>query len=173
MESGRTQIYTGCGKGKTTVALGLALRASGHGLKVLIVQFMKGSTDYGELESLKKLEIKCFQYGRPDFVDPKNPQPVDFQEAKSAYEKVFQAASSGQWDVVIADEINIAHFFNLISTEQVIKLIKSRCPKTELVLTGRYAPVEAIELADLVTEMREIKHYFNTEQLIGRQGIEF
>ncbi len=167
------QVYTGLGKGKTTASLGLAARAAGHGLKVVIVQFMKGSINYGELKSMQKLGVEVRQFGRPDFVNPKCPDPVDVEFAKDALCEVTKLAHSGVYDLVIADEINVAVYFRLIKEDEVLSLINTKSKKTELVLTGRYASDRIIQAADLVTEMKEIKHYYNTIGLGAREGVEF
>ncbi len=172
MNLGKVQVYTGNGKGKTTASLGLALRAAGHNMKVKIIQFMKGSVSYGELKSLKKLGVHVTQYGRPDFVDIKNPLRIDIEEAEKALEDVSNSASSGKWDIIIADEINVALGFGLIELEKVLNMIHSKHPETELVLTGRMAKEDILECADLVTEMREVKHYYKSEGLNARKGIE-
>lgn len=172
MNSGRIHVYTGSGKGKTTASLGLAIRASGHGMKVKIIQFMKGSTHYGELESLAKLGIEVVQYGTLDFVDIRNPKQIDISQAEEALADVKTSVSSGQYDIIIADEINVAMGFHLINILDVLDMIESRNEHTELIMTGRMAPDEIINRADLVTEMREVKHYFKEEGLNGRMGIE-
>lgn len=167
------QVYTGLGKGKTTASLGLAARAVGHGLKVSIVQFMKGSIDYGELDSMKKLGVDVLQFGRPDFVNPKCLDPIDIELANDAFRELIRITQSGNYDLVIADEINVAVHFGLIKEQDVLRVIASKSKKTELVLTGRYASDKIMEIADLVTEMKEIKHYYNTIGLGARKGIEF
>lgn len=173
LEKGLIQVYTGTGKGKTTAALGLALRAAGHGLKVYIVQFMKGWPHYGELvsaESLPNVTIK--QFGRPDYVDRDNPDPIDIQRAKEALEHGRQIVMGGQYDIVVLDEVNVALDFKLIEPEAVLDLLKSKPENVELILTGRYAPPQLIEQADLVTEMRQIKHPYQ-QGIKGRRGIAF
>jgi len=172
VHSGRTQVYTGDGKGKTTAAFGLAMRAVGGGFKVGIVQFMKGRTTYGEIESAKKLGIDVFQYGTLDFVNPESPSSRDIEQAEQAFLKVEELLESPLYDIIIADEINVALGFGLLQTEQVLSLIAKRPDSKELILTGRYAKEEIIKAADLVTEMKAIKHYYNTEGLNARKGIE-
>lgn len=172
MDIGKIQVITGNGKGKTTCAFGLAARAAGHGFKIIIIQFMKGQNNYGELTSAQKLGIEVLQFGRPEFVNPKNPDPIDVKMAMDGLEKVKKASSSGDYDIVVADELNVALHFNLIPLEEVLFLMKNKNPHTELVITGRYAKQEIIETADLVTEMREVKHYFNAGQG-AREGIEY
>jgi cob(I)alamin adenosyltransferase len=172
VDIGKIQVITGNGKGKTTCAFGLAARAAGHGFKIIIIQFMKSQTNYGELASAKKLGIEVVQFGRPEFVNPKNPDPIDVKMAMDGLEKVKQTSSSGDYDIVIADELNVALHLNMVPFEEILFLIENKNPHTELVITGRYAKNELIEAADLVTEMREIKHYFNAGQG-AREGIEY
>lgn len=167
------QIYTGNGKGKTTAALGLGLRAVGHGLKVIMIQFMKGEINYGELEAVKHLpDFKIEQYGRPDFVNPENPDKEDIRLAEQALKRAAKVIKNKEFDIVILDEINVAVSFGLIKAEKVIELIKNTSKKTELILTGRYMPEEFIKYADLISEVREIKHHFQTG-IPARKGIEY
>jgi cob(I)alamin adenosyltransferase len=173
LERGFIQVYTGLGKGKTTAALGLALRAAGQGLKVYIIQFMKGWPDYGELVSVEKLpNITLRQFGRPEFVNKNNPDPEDIRQAHRALEHARQIMLNGQYDIVILDEINVALDFGLIGLAEVLSLLDARPEKVELVLTGRYAHPEVVKRADLVTEMLDIKHPY-TEGVMGRKGIEY
>lgn len=170
---GMVQVYTGDGKGKTTASLGLALRASGHGLKVYIIQFMKGWPFYGELESVKHLPgVTLRQFGRPDFVSKENPDPEDVRQARDALEHAREVVVSGEYDLVILDEVNVALEFGLINLADVLSLLDQRPPRVELVLTGRWAPRELISRADLVTEMLAIKHPYN-DGVQARKGIEF
>jgi len=170
---GLVQVYTGDGKGKTTAALGLALRAAGHGLRTYIGQFMKGQ-DYGELEAIKRLSplITIEQFGQPGFVHVKQATPKDVALAHAGLERVRQALHSGEYDIVVMDEINVALFFELLTVDEVLSVIEGRPPGVELVLTGRRAPEEIIAHADLVTEMREIKHPFQ-RGITARRGIEY
>ncbi|MDO3379798.1 cob(I)yrinic acid a,c-diamide adenosyltransferase [Geoalkalibacter halelectricus] len=170
---GRVQVYTGNGKGKTTASLGLCLRAAGHGLHIHVLQFMKGSTVYGELEGARKLApyLSIEQVGRDTFVSRDNPDPVDAAMARNGFDKARQLVLSGDYDLIVLDEINCAVDYGLISLEELKDLIRNKPAHTELVLTGRNAHPEIIEIADLVTEMREIKHYFNAGQ-VSREGIE-
>jgi len=174
MEKGLIQVYTGNGKGKTTAALGLALRAAGHGLKTLMIQFMKGNIQYGELESAKMLSpfLTIQQMGRETFVSKTNPDPVDIEWAKRGLALAKEAMLSGTYDILILDEINVAVDFNLISLSEVLQLLGSKPASMELVLTGRYASPEIIEKADLVTEMVERKHHYQ-KGVKARKGIEF
>jgi cob(I)alamin adenosyltransferase len=173
LTEGLVQVYTGNGKGKTTASLGLAFRAAGHGLRVRILQFMKGSTVYGELESARRLapEITIEQVGRDTFVSRSHPDPEDARLAREGFEKAKEIVLSGEYDLVILDEINCAVDFGLIPVTEVADLIRFKPAHIELVLTGRGAHPEIVELADLVTEMREVKHYFNSGRH-ARTGIE-
>ncbi len=170
---GLVQVYTGNGKGKTTASLGLSVRAAGHGLRVYILQFMKGSTVYGELESARRLapELTIEQVGRDTFVSRSHPDPVDVALAQAGFEKAREIVLSGDYDLVVLDEINCAVDFALVPLDDVKELIRLKPRHTELVLTGRSVHPEIVELADLVTEMREIKHYYNSGQH-ARTGIE-
>ena len=173
LERGLVQVYTGDGKGKTSAAFGLALRAIGRGLKVYIIQFIKGGFDYGELymvDKLPNLELKAFGRGR--FVMEKPPGKEDIKLAQEAFQLVEEVVKSGKYDIVILDEINVALNLKLINLEEVLELIKNKPKHVELVLTGRCAPNEIIEAADLVTEMKEVKHPLN-KGFQARKGIEY
>lgn len=171
------QVYTGNGKGKTTASLGLAVRSLGFGTSVFIGQFMKKGK-YNEIEMLKqigrvlkndqKLEIQ--QYGSGEFIWG-TPSESDIKLAEEGFEKVFSAVSSGEFGLVIADELNVALSIGLLKLDDVLKLIKCAKSTCELVFTGRNAEPRIIEIADLVTEMKEIKHYMNSG-LDARDGIE-
>lgn len=165
------QVYTGNGKGKTTASFGLALRAAGAGLKVYIGQFVKGR-HYSELNSLRKIKnIKVEQLGTSCFIR-KKPLKRDIELAKRGFNKIKKIISKRTYDVVILDEINIALNLKILELKDVIELIKKTPKKVELVLTGRYAPQAIIKLADLVSEIKEVKHYFN-KGVAARKGIEF
>ena len=168
---GYIQVYTGDGKGKTTAALGLALRAVGAGLEVYIAQFMK-KRSYSELKSLRKFKnsIKIEQFGRQRFVGQKTTKE-DKLLAQKGLKKTKKAIESGKYNLVILDEINVALSYGLLKEDEVIEIIKCRPKGQEIVLTGRNAPQGIIELADLVTEMKEIKHYFS-KGVKARAGIE-
>jgi cob(I)alamin adenosyltransferase len=173
LEKGLVQVYTGNGKGKTSAAFGLALRAIGRGLKVYIIQFIKGGFDYGELymiDKLPNLTLKAF--GRGKFVTEKPPGKEDVKFAEDALNLAKKVVGSGEYDIVILDEINVALNLKLIKTEDVVELMKSKPKHVELVLTGRCAPNEIIEVADLVTEMREVKHPYS-KGFQARKGIEY
>jgi cob(I)alamin adenosyltransferase len=173
LQNGYVQVYTGNCKGKTTASLGLAFRAMGCGLKTYIGQFMKGQY-YAELRSAEmcKPYITIEQYGRDTFVHIKNPPlEEDVKMARDGLEQAKKAMHSGEYDIIVFDEINTAHYFKLITTEDMLEIIKTRPGNVEVVFTGRYAPREVIDAADLVTEMAEIKHYYN-EGVTARDGIE-
>ena len=167
-------VHTGNGKGKTTAALGLAIRAWGEGLKVLILQFIKGGWKYGELKALDKFapDITVKQCGE-GFTRRGNTDMAKHQEAaKKALDEAKIAMQSGKWDMLILDEINYAIDFGLVPEDQVLDLIKHKPAKLHLVLTGRNAKPEIIANADLVTEMKEIKHPFK-QGIKAQKGIEF
>lgn len=170
---GYIQVYTGGGKGKTTAALGLALRAAGHGLRTVIVQFMKGWIDYGELEGVKRLApyVEILQAGRDTFVDRKNPDPEDIRLARGGWERAKALILGKGADIVVLDEINCAVDFGLLPAGEVLEVLARKPEGMELVLTGRGAPAEFVEIADLVTEMREVKHYYNAG-VDARVGVE-
>lgn len=168
---GKVQIYTGNGKGKTTAALGLSLRAAGAEKKVFIAQFVKGSR-YSELFSLQKHEnITIKQYGRDGFIE-NEPVIEDILKAQSGFDEVKEFVSKEIYDMIVLDEIFIALYYKLIKSEDLMSLIETKPHNLELILTGRYAPDSYIEVADLVTEMKEIKHYYNVG-LGARKGIEY
>ena len=170
---GFMHVYTGDGKGKTTAALGLALRAAGHGLRTYIAQFMKGQ-DYGELHALEHLapHITIEQFGKPSFVHVERATPEDVEMARRGLAAVREALQSGQYDLVIMDEVNVALHFRLLTVEEVLEVIGTRPPGVELVLTGRRVPEEILARADYVTEMREIKHPYQ-RGIKARRGIEY
>lgn len=173
LEQGLVQVYTGNGKGKTSAAFGLALRAIGRGLKVYVVQFIKGGFDYGELYMVDKLpNFKLKAFGRGEFVTEKPPGKEDVELAQEALALAEQVVKSGEYDIVILDEINVAMNLKLINLDEVLELVKNKPTHVELILTGRYAPKEIIKAADLVTEMKEVKHPFNNGYQ-ARKGIEY
>ena len=172
-EKGLIHIYTGDGKGKTTSALGLAFRALGHGASVCVIQFMKGWDSYGELKSaLKHDRLKIIQTGRPDYVYRGKELPEDYSEALRGMEAAKRAVKEDMYDMLILDEINVAISYGLVTLSAVIDLIREKPHEMEIVLTGREAHEELITVADLVTEMREIKHPF-TLGTAARKGVEF
>jgi len=172
-EKGLVQVYTGEGKGKTTAALGLCFRAAGHGLRSVILQFMKGQIDYGELKSAERFDglITIIQGGRPNFVSRERPDPEDRRLALETLERARVLIADPGLDLLVLDEINVAVDFGLVPLDEALALIHARHPGLELVLTGRGARPEIIVCADLVTEMREIKHYWKSG-VPCRTGIE-
>lgn len=167
---GMVQVYTGNGKGKTTAAFGLALRAVGAGKNVFIAQFVKGRK-YSELKSLKEIElIEIKQYGLNYFINGKA-KDADIEAAREGLEAAAEILKSGDYQLVILDEANIAVYYQLFSARELIEVIESRDPGVEVVVTGRYATDDIIEKADLVTEMKEIKHYYK-KGIKARVGIE-
>jgi cob(I)alamin adenosyltransferase len=170
---GTVQVYTGDGKGKTTAALGLALRAWGHGARVLVIQFMKGRINYGELAAARRLPgFDIEQYGRETFVDRDEPAAEDVALAREALARARQVVAENAYDLVVLDEVNVAVDYGLVETKEILDLVAARPPEMELVLTGRGAPAAFVEAADLVSEVREIKHYYR-EGVAARKGIEF
>jgi len=170
---GYIQVYTGNGKGKTTAALGLALRAAGHGQRTYIGQFLKGHK-YGELEALKLLSplITIEQFGRRGFIHvTENPDEEDIQRAKIGLKKCLKAMLSQKYRIVVLDEINVAVYFKLLCEEEVLQFLDQKPEGVEIILTGRYAPPSFIRRADLVTEMKEKKHYYQ-KGVAARVGIE-
>jgi cob(I)alamin adenosyltransferase len=172
LQKGYVHVYTGDGKGKTTAALGMALRAAGADLKVLIIQFMKGQ-HYSEITALEKFapQIEVVQTGRSRCIRREEVEAVDREEAMKGIYRARQALDESDFDMLILDEILVAHWFGLISTKEILALITDRPSTVELILTGRRAPAEIIQQADLVTEMLEIKHYY-TSGVQARKGIE-
>lgn len=169
---GLVHVYTGTGKGKTTAALGLGLRAFGKGFKIHMIQFMKGDIEYGEISAVRNLDgFSIEQFGRPDFVDRDNPAKIDIELARKGMERAKEILAGKKYDLVILDEINVALDWKLIELDDVIELIINRPKKVELILTGRYAHPKIIELADLVTDMQEVKHPYQTG-VLARDGIE-
>lgn len=171
MIPGQLHIYTGDGKGKTTAALGLVLRAFGAGLRVFVAQFVKDMR-YSEVDALERLspDIVVRQYGRGCIID-REPSVEDEASARRGLEEVRVALIEGQYELVVLDEANIALYFGLFEVEELLSVLEARHPKCEVVVTGRYAPRQLIEKADLVTEMRPLKHYFE-RGVMARVGIE-
>jgi cob(I)alamin adenosyltransferase len=172
-ERGYIHVYTGNGKGKTTAALGQAFRAAGHALRVFIIMFMKGRIKYGELETARKLApfVEIREMGRESFVSKENPDVIDIEWAHKGLELAHNAFEENKYDILVLDEINVALDFGLVILDDVLQLISSKPKHMELILTGRYAHPEVINRADLVTEMKEVKHYY-TRGVQARVGIE-
>ena len=182
-QPGLVQVYTGNGKGKTTCALGAGLRAAGHGFEVLVLSFMKAKVaersgkseiNYGEFRLVDEIEnFRIIPVGRQEFVDKENPAPIDIEMAQNGLRMAQEALIEETCDLLILDEINVAVEWNLISIEDQLKLIEMKPNHIEIIMTGRYARQEIIDAADLVTEMKEVKHYFNSERVLARRGFEF
>ena len=175
-QKGLVIVYTGGGKGKTSAALGLVLRAVGYNHKVCMVQFVKGSWHYGELDSAKRLapefELVTAGKGFVGILDDKSPREEHVKAANDTLAISKEKIMSGKFDVVILDEINYAVQLELLKIDDVIDLIKSKPSELDLVLTGNHATKEVIEIADLVTEMKEIKHPFKSGKK-AKKGIDF
>jgi len=193
LERGLVQVYTGDGKGKTTAALGLALRAAGHRFRVVVIQFAKGASYTGELLAVERLypEIRLFQFGRDCrrasairqglarcwgcaecFLREGEVTDEDRDLARRGLAMAHDVASSGSADVLILDEISLVAHFGLVSVEEILKVIDGRSPNVELVLTGRKMPEEVLARADLITEMRQVRHPFE-QGVMARRGIEY
>ncbi len=170
---GLVLVHTGNGKGKTTAAFGQALRAVGQGLRVCVIQFMEGRK-YGEFLAAERYlpNLTIHLSGLDSFVMRDKPAPVDIELARKGLDMAREAVSSGKYDMVILDEINVAVDFKLIPLEEVINLIRNKPAALDLILTGRYAAPEIMELADTVSEVREIKHHYNAG-IKDRAGIEY
>src|SRR3990172_8007111 len=165
-------VVTGPGKGKSTSAFGCALRAHGHGFSIAVIQFMKGRM-YGELTTLRSLpRVEVWQYGRNVFVDPKNPDPRDRELARQGLTKAWEIVRAAQHDLLILDEINVVADFGLLPVEEALALAKARPRWMDMIWTGRNAPAEMMELADTVSEVREIKHHYR-KGIESRAGMEY
>ncbi|MBE6032256.1 MAG: cob(I)yrinic acid a,c-diamide adenosyltransferase [Firmicutes bacterium] len=171
MEKGYIQVYTGNGKGKTTAALGISLRCLCAGNRVFFGQFMKGQ-DYSELKAKEIFcgQLEMEQFGDVEFVHGK-PSEKDMEMARKGLARMEEVLVSGEYDMVVFDEINTSLFFHLVEPADVLAVLDKKPEKTEVILTGRYAPQEILDRADLVTEMKEIKHYYNAG-VMARTGIE-
>ncbi len=167
------QVYTGDGKGKTTAAIGLAVRAAGCGLRTLLIMFMK-EFPYSEIESLHHLSewITVEQYGNDEFVLRRQPpSTADRDVARKALSRARQGMLNGDYDIIVLDEICVAAHFGLVAVDELLPTLDERPESVELILTGRYCPPEWIERADLVTEMKDIKHYYR-QGILARKGFE-
>ena len=171
MDRGYIHVYTGNGKGKTTAALGLTLRAVGAGKKVFFAQFVKGQR-YSEVKAIEQYlpDAQIKQYGLDCFIW-KKPTQADIDTAREGLREVEEIIRSGKYDMVVLDEANIAIFYGLFSVQELIDVVTRKPTDTEIIITGRYAAPELIEIADLVTEMKEVKHYYN-QGVEARIGIE-
>ncbi|MCQ1535748.1 cob(I)yrinic acid a,c-diamide adenosyltransferase [Methanosarcina sp. KYL-1] len=173
MGKGMVYLYTGDGEGKSTSAFGLALRAVGHGYRVIIIQFMKGRKYIGEYKVRERLtpEYEIYQFGREDFIDFENPEPLDYELAGKGLEFAREALRKKP-RLLVLDEINLAAHVGLLKTEDILSLLNEAPEETTVVLTGRKAPPELIERADLVTEMKFVKHPFE-KNIPARKGTEY
>jgi cob(I)alamin adenosyltransferase len=170
---GLVQVITGGGKGKTTAAFGLGLRAVGHGLRVHAVQFMKGDTRYGEFQSVGYLPgFTVERFGTGGLIDMNNPSEADRAEAQRGLARAREAMLSRDYEVIILDEINVAVSWKLVPVDHVLALIQDKPPNVELVLTGRYADPKLIEAADYVTQLGQVKHPYQ-KGVLARQGIDY
>ncbi|HHX75115.1 MAG TPA: cob(I)yrinic acid a,c-diamide adenosyltransferase [Firmicutes bacterium] len=171
---GVVMVYTGNGKGKTTAALGLALRASGHGEKVFLVQFRKNDPTYGEIQAIRKFlpNITVVQSQEGRFVLNGNFTPEDYRDAENIFRQGREAVLSGEYGLVIFDEINFAIANGLVKVPDLLALLKERPPHVNVVLTGRYADAAIVEAADLVSEVREVKHHFQSG-IKAQPGVEY
>lgn len=193
LESGLVQVYTGDGKGKTTAALGLALRAAGHRFSVAMIQFVKGASYTGEIFAVERLypEVQIFQFGRDCrrasairqglldcrgctecFLGEGEITGEDRELAGKALAVAHKTVASGEKDIVILDEVSLAAHFGLISVDDIVGVVQAKKPSVELVLTGRHMPEEVLALADLITEMHQVKHPFELG-IVARRGIEY
>lgn len=165
-------VYTGDGKGKTTASLGVVLRTLGFGKKVLFAQFTKCG-EYSEIKALSKFkdQVICLQFGKKDFIY-KNPSAKDISEAVEGWEKICATVAGSKFDLIVLDELNIALYYQLLDEQKVISTLVEFKKDSEIIITGREASSNILELADLVTEMKEVKHYY-TKGVQAREGIEF
>ncbi|MBY8983028.1 MAG: cob(I)yrinic acid a,c-diamide adenosyltransferase [Candidatus Lokiarchaeota archaeon] len=173
LENGLIQIYYGRGKGKTTAALGQGFRATGHGFKVYMIQFMKGNTEYGEIEAIKNnpyFEVK--QFGTKDLIE--HPREIDLEEGRKAIEFAEKIFNDEEYDIIILDEIGVAIEMSVVNIDDVTVLIEKKPENVELILTGgQKIHPKLRELADLVTEMKQVKHYYSNKGILARFGIEY
>ncbi len=171
---GITLVFTGNGKGKTTAAVGMGIRATGHGRRVLMIQFMKGPGNlYGETVALRSFpSFEVVQSGRDRFIDKEHPDPADVEKARRGMDLARKALLSGDYDLLILDEINVAVNYGLVPLEEVLDLMDRRPPEMDIMLTGRYAHDVILERADLVSEIREAKHHYKAG-VSAQAGIEF
>jgi len=175
-EDGLIYLFTGDCKGKTTAAIGTAIRALGHGQKVCMIQFMKGTWHYGEIDILEKLDnFELIRGGKGFYkiLDDKFPEEEHRKAAEESLKLIEGKISSGDYDLVICDELNVTIDVKLLKVEDVLKVIEKKHPKVNLIITGRGAPKELIKIADLVTEMRQIKHPYEDKGIQARKGLEF
>jgi len=173
LKRGLVYIFTGDGKGKTSAALGVVLRALGHGMRVHITYFMKGDYPYGERAILSKLpNVTVASFGSGEFVYPANVKPTEIEQAKLALATAREAMLTGNYDLVVLDEVNVAVAFKLVELDEVVRLIEDKPKHVELILTGRQADTKLVQMADLVTEMLKIKHPYD-EGVRARKGVDY
>lgn len=172
LSQGYVQLYTGDGKGKTTASLGLIVRALGQGLRPVVLQFMKSDPSWGEIVTLKKLGVPVRQCGLDHWVFKGEASEEDLAAAAAGFDEAQALVDSGEYDLVILDELVTAVFFELVPVDRVLAMIAAKPAPVELVITGRRAPDELIAAADLVTEMRPVKHYYDAG-VKARRGIEY
>jgi cob(I)alamin adenosyltransferase len=173
MNSGLLVVFTGNGKGKTTAALGMALRAAGHGMRTLILQFIKGGRRYGELDALARLpEVHLKQLGT-GFTWNKENLDEDRELARLGWQEAASAIQQGEYQMIILDELNIVLDYGLLPLGPVLDALRNRPPSLHVVVTGRNAPQELLDLADLATEMRPIKHPYHDQGIHAQQGVEY
>lgn len=166
------EVYTGTGKGKTTAALGVALRASGYGMTTLMLSFLKDDPDYGEARAALNLPwLTLRQVGRDAFVNFKNPAPIDLKMCRDGWDLAKKAVCEHAADIIILDELNIVLATKMLPTKEVVDFLKEHKNDLEIITTGRGAPEELIKAADLVTDMQEVKHYFH-KGVSSRNGID-
>ncbi|MBT9167055.1 MAG: Cob(I)yrinic acid a,c-diamide adenosyltransferase [Syntrophomonadaceae bacterium] len=171
-ERGLIMVYTGSGKGKTTAAVGQAVRAAGHGYRVYMIHFMKGR-DYGEFLAVGQLpNLTVVRAGRDLFVNRENPEQVDIELARDGFERARKVICGGEYDLVVLDEINVAVDFGLIPETDLFQLMEEKPPQVDLILTGRGASPELVRRADMVSEILAIKHHYDSG-INGRKGIEY
>lgn len=173
MSKGLLIVFTGNGKGETTAALGMALRAAGHGMRTLILQFIKGTWPYGELEAIERLEEITICPLGTGFTWKKENLDEDRQLAISGWQRGAAEIRNARYDMIILDELNVVFSYNLLHVDEVLPVLQTRPPKLHVVLTGRNAPPEIIQAADLVTEMRQIKHPYHDSGIRAQKGVEY
>ena len=172
LKKGYIHVYTGCGKGKTTAAIGLGVRAVGDGLRVLMIQFMKGRR-YSELDALEQVkDFTVVQFGRDEFVSKQKPEQVDIDLARKGFAYAKEAIQNRKYDVIILDELNVAVDYGLIAQEDILQLLDEKPESLELILTGRCASPEVIKRADVVSEILEIKHPYQ-KGVLSRKEIDW
>ena len=172
-DSGLLLVYTGGGKGKTTAAFGLGLRAWGHGRRVLVIQFMKGDDRYGEVRAARALPgFTVVQAGQSTFVKKGAPSPRDLELARRGMDVAWETLRSGEQDLLVLDELNVAVDYGLIPVDEVLRFARHRPRPMDLVITGRYADPALLAMADTVTEMAEVRHHYQAG-VAAREGLEF